>query len=345
MTRNPSIYLTAAAILFCQVASAQESSSQPYIDLLKQGMEPVEPSEESVTGESFIETQKKKIQASDAAEPTELSEPSDGYSDRIKAQIQAQEAREGEAPEAEGSYTAREKAKLGPGPETGGAIQAFKEGRSELRARREGKIRNALVFKVGAISTRDISSGGRSIDQVYSNGWVPDFQFTYEYQPFNSEWYGSLGLVLGAGISVHRGYGRFSFELPNAGGGAGATFPIESRTRMQFITAPFVAGLNYRMNLLRFIRPYVQATPALITYFERRSDGGSLKTGYSPGVIIGGGLNIPVGWLDENNSSALYDLQGVKRYHLTVDYTLTQSFSGPVSYNNSTFSAGLTYEF
>ena len=63
---------------------------------------------------------------------------------------------------------------------------------------------------------------------VYGHSKLANVMFTYEYQPFHSEWLGNVGAVFGIGLTYHRGNGRFQFNLENPAA-AGPTTVIPKR--------------------------------------------------------------------------------------------------------------------
>src|SRR3712207_8577409 len=44
------------------------------------------------------------------------------------------------------------------------------------------------------------------------------------------------------------------------------------RSGFLFIAVPVMVGLDYRFNLLKYVRPFVMAGPTAIAYFETRDD-------------------------------------------------------------------------
>jgi hypothetical protein len=242
-----------------------------------------------------------------------------------------------ESPE---SYIEKRKAQLPPVAE-GSGLEI-----KDLQLKRPGAIHHAVAVKIGASMTRNIQSSAayRSFADVYGSGWNPNVLLTYEFQPFHSEWFGNVGFVLGTGVAYQGGQGAFQYNLENPAA-PGTYFGSSSRTKFQFFAVPLLAGVNYRFNLLRVLRPYVQFTPTLIGYKEARSDGQTGNRGYSKGFYANGGVNILLDWMDRKATWSLYETQGVKHYYLTVDYSQLTTFASEVSFNVSGVSAGLTYEF
>jgi hypothetical protein len=334
--RSAAIAAFALAVGFQIPLAHAEESQTPYLDQLRKEMsERGEPTTNQPT-ESYTESLKRKLKNDDAQRGQ--SDASEGYTDRVKKELDA------EKPEVkEKSYTDQEKSRLGPG-NNDSAIQAVKEGRSELHAKRTGEIHHAAGLKFGPSLVHDISAASalRSFDSVYGANYAYDFQLFYEYQPWHSEWYGNLGFFGLVGVGYYHGQGAFQFNLTGA---SGQNFGERSRTKFQFIAVPVVAGLNYRFNLLRVLRPFVMVGPAVIGYQETRNDGGDDRSGDSRGLYFSGGVSLLLDWLSGKSTWDLYAEHGVKHYYLSVDYSRLSTFSGDVSYTVSGVYAGLTFEF
>src|SRR5690606_28061323 len=116
-----------------------------------------------------------------------------------------------------------------------------KEGRSELKPVYPGEINHAFGFRVGASPTRDLKThtgkGASDFNEIYGTGWYPDVQFFWEYQPWHSVWFGSLGLVFTGGVTYQSGFGKFGFPIPKPPEINGE-FGSESLTRYRFLTLP-----------------------------------------------------------------------------------------------------------
>jgi hypothetical protein len=146
------------------------------------------------------------------------------------------------------------------------------------------------------------------------------------------------------GLGYYHGNGNFAVDLAKPDG-SGEFFGTASRTKFQFFTLPVMAGLSYRFNLLRILRPYVMAGPTLIGYVEMRNDSKEGNRGYSTGVYFSGGVSILLDWISKTSSWELYSNEGVKHYYLTIDYSRLSTLSGDVSVAVSGVYAGLTFEF
>ena len=303
------------------------TSNSPYLDQLRNELS----NEESPTSENYSKQQKNLL--------NQKSPPlsSENYTQKIKDGL---EEKPSEQP-----YLETEKAKLLSQPERESSITAFKEGRSELKMQRTGKISGAFSMKVGVSANRNITSltSAKSFNEIFGTAWTPDFQFSYEFQPFHSEWFGNIGVVMSTGVTFNQGFGVFQFSLTNPK--TLLPFDSKSKTKFSFFTFPAALGLNYRFNLLRILRPYIQAQPALIGYVEARNDAQRNQRGFSKCLIFSGGVNLLLDWISPRFAWDLYTESGIKHYYLTVDYTQISTFSSDVIYNVRSWSTGLTYEF
>jgi len=318
-----------AAFLFCLSAPAyaETGSIQPYIDQLKKDMPPSEGKREG----SFIESVRQKLP----------SEPSGSYIDHLKSNFE-------QAPERKSAIEKERARQSAEGKnQTSGPIEKLKTGKSELELRRPGEIGNAMGFRIGATLTRDITAtngaGAKNYSDIYGGDRVPEISLFYEFQPFHSEWFGNVGFFGNMGVGFDSGKGTFQYQPPNAGGGA--AFTAESRTRFKFFYAPVVAGMNYRFNLFRIVRPFVMAGPALIPYWETRDDSKPGVKGFSRGLYVSAGASLLLDFVNRASAWDLYEAHGVKHYYLTVDYSRLTTSVGDVLFNVNGFSAGFTFEF
>ncbi len=308
---------SATPILF--FAAAAGTSVSPYIDSIREQM----PRKESSPG-SYTEEENKKLKAAENAE---------GYSEQIRKQLPPKDT-------SSQGYTDSQKRAIPQKPE-GGAIQAVNEGRSELKMKRTGEIKNAFGFRVGAGLDFDITADpgyqGRTFDDVYGAKYAPDFAFTYEFQPFRSEILGNIGIVTNVGLGFHRGKGTFETTLTGFGN--------ESRTNFFFWTIPVTIGANYRFNLFRILRPYVFVGPSLIGFVESRDDDRPSKTGYSTALNTSFGVALLLDWISQDSAWNYYQDFGVKHYYLTVEYQKLTPITGIVNVASSGIYAGFLFEF
>jgi hypothetical protein len=312
-------------------ARAEEKPLSPYIDQIRQELKPAEQG-------SYIDAERKKLEAKDAA-AGKSSAPPPSYTEELRKQLDAG------APQP--SYTEQERAKLAP-KEEGGAIQAVHEGRSELHGKRVGSIHHAAGLRVGGvIKPRDISTsvelGSADFATIYKESSHPEFALFYEYQPWHSEWFGSLGLVASLGMAYFKGEGVFA--VPNLTRPTGEAIGSTSHVTTQLFALPLTIGLNYRFNLLRILRPYVMVGPSLIGFYEIRSDDQNSHYASARGINFTAGTAILLDWLSKDASWQLYAQNGIHHAYLTVEFTQISSFKGPVVYSTSGVFGGLAFEF
>src|SRR5262249_21237684 len=158
----------------------------------------------------------------------------------------------------------------------------------------------------------------RDFSDVYPN-WGPEFTFFYEYQPWHSETWGEFGVVASAGVSFFTGAGKFKFGLskgcvPPAPCNNPGTFSEHSDTNFQFWQFPVMAGVDYRFNLLNFLRRFVLAGPMALGYWENRNDNISGSTGFSKCLLISAGVNILLDGIAPGQAWDLYMEHGVKHF-------------------------------
>lgn len=329
--------------LFILIAAGTyaEDSPQPYINRLKEGLESGGASD-SQTSESYTEREKRKLEEQKTSSQIEQGK----YIEHLK-QYDSPE----KTSETTGSYLEQEKAKLleekskkATGSEEG-AIAKAKTGRSKLEPQKEGKIRNALGFRLGASTNRTLTTdSARSFETVYGNSWTADLQTFYEFQPFHSEWFGNIGFFIQGGLSYNEGSGAFTRQIPLPNGQAG-TFDTASRTRFNFFTLPLSVGADYRFNLLRILRPFVMVGPSLIGYIESRNDEASGNRGFSKGYYFSVGTSLMLDWLMSESSWDLYAMHEVKHYYLALEYARLATLSGDVNFSINGFYLGIIYEY
>jgi hypothetical protein len=328
----PSCWLAAGALLascpaLAADAGADGASISPYIDRLRQEMK-AQPAEPGVP-DPYIESLKRKMPDGGKEESSE------GYTEKLKKDL-------GQSPSA--GYTDDLKAKLGPSKE-GGAIEALKEGKSELHARMEGEIHHAMGLRVGASPSNNVTSasGAQAFNTIYGNSFPVNMSVFYEYQPWHSEWFGNIGFFGEGGFSYYEGSGIYQFIPHNADGGG--NFNAQSGTTFHFISIPLSVGLDYRFNLARLFRPFVMAGGTLAGFYEDRNDGGPIHTAISAGFYYAVGVNILLDWVSSRASWDLYSEHGIKHYYLTAGYDGVQTLTGDVHYTVNGFYGGFTFEF
>lgn len=320
-------------LFFSGVAQAETTLSTPYIDQLKREMG----ADAAPPTESYTESLKRKME-SERGQP----ESSRGYSEYLKNTDPLKKTTDTPVP----SYSETEKGKLAP-EERGSAIQAVYDGRSDLSAKidRTG-IHRAFGFRYGASLSRDFTANSdylaRNFNDTYGRTYAPDLSFFYEFQPFHSEWFGNFGIVGMWGFSFFQGKGQFAYAVPNPSGG---TFSSESNTKFKFIIMPFTVGLNYRFNLLRYVRPYIFVGPSSIVYVETRDDVKRGNRGHSEALLVSVGASFLLDWINSSSSTDLYTTHGIKHYYINLEYIRVIPVVGEVSLGMSGLVAGLTFEY
>lgn len=239
------------------------------------------------------------------------------------------------------SYLEQLQKELPPEP-TGGAIQAVKEGRSELQVKKPGGIHHGFGFRyaVDTKSSYQWSASPNSFNAIYGQQYAPSFSLFYELQPFHSDVFGNFGLYLMAGVTLNRGLGTFSVPIAKPGGGV---FPSASSTQFQFYTFPGSIGLNYRMNLLRILCPYLFVGPSIVGLSESRKDNQPGIRMVSYGVFTALGVSIPLDWA-WSESWSLYSAYRIQHFYLTLDYSKNWTMFGRSNFASSGFYAGFTFE-
>ena len=335
-----SLLLLAAWALVGSFANAEDSSDQPYIDRLKAHLNkkaaaegPGEPARTLEAPDPYIQTLKKNQQPDTS---------SDGYTEKLRGRAGVRENSEG--------YTEKLRNQLTPKPD-GGAIQAVLENRSALHQVKAGEIHHAVGFRVNA--ARSVNMGGDAsvingtFATYYNNGYTPELDFFWEYQPFHSEIFGNIGLITNISFAYANGQGKFpsslSGKLTNPFGGG--NFTLDSQTKLRFITVPFSIGAIYRFNLFQWVRPYASIEPTMANYGEFRDDNQKTKLGYSTGLMFTGGINFQLDQIFKDVAWDLYADYGIKKFYLTVDYSKLTTLAGSVTFDRSIVSVGMTYEY
>lgn len=318
-----------AALLILAVTSlARAEETQPYIDKVKQGLNPAD------TTEGYTDAEKKRLG------PSTRSQQS--YTEWLR--------RNGSltgtptTPPAEG-YTDREKQRLGAPAESGGAIAAVKEGRSELQLKREGAPKGTIGLRYGFGVTRGLTAAEslRTFDDVYGENYAPDISFYYEHQLLRSESWGSIGVFGQLGVSFFKGRGQFALPLEDAA--SGGQFDVNSaRTTFRFFMVPAVAGGAVRINAANFVRPYLMAGFAGIYFAETRDDGGDSSTGIARAFYTAGGVAIMLDGLSRKATWSMYDEYGFKHFYLNIEYAKFTPLGGRVDFDVSGVFAGLSFD-
>jgi hypothetical protein len=305
----------------------QGNSVQPYIDEVRKTFP-----QKSEDG-SFIESIRKDL-------PPVSSE---SYIEKLK-----RENPERYEAKPEGTAWIEERKKLLPEKESGGAISALHEGRSELKPRYVGDIHHAFGLRYGVSVTREITGSPdlvlRPFSDIFGGNYVPDIGFFYEYQLGHHEQLGSLGLVATAGVSYFYGSGKYKFNLQKPWDPA-ISFGLAAPTQFQFFMIPLSVGANYRLNLFHFLRPFVMAAPGGVVYIEARNDKQSGHRGFAKTLYTVGGVSILLDWLSRSDAWDSYQSFGIRHSYLTVQYERLMPLGGDLNIAVSGITAGVTFEY
>ncbi len=347
-------FVAVAAFLALQ-ATADEPSLSPYIDSIKQGWEKDRQSQPAGSDTPYLDSVRERMKKE--GEKEGQGAPAEGYTEYIR-ETSPTRPRPGQLEE---SYTEREKRRLEEedkvkrGELPASAIQAVREGNSELHPVRPGEISHAWGLRYGVSLDRNIVGDADTQLQPFSSiyqSYAPDIELYWEYQPWHSEWWGNIGIYASLGVSFFKGDGVYKFQLTNPV--TNQPFPPTSTTKFGFFELPLSLGLDYRFNLFRVLRPFVIAAPMLIGYTETRSDGigGGCKPpilgancGVSTALFVSGGVALLLDWITPGSMDSLYQTFGVKHYYLTAEYMRVQPISTSVSFAISGVTLGLTYEY
>ena len=319
-----SIGLSFTGSLANGIASA-ETSNSPYIDQLRKSLPAVQDSE------GYTESIKKHLR----------QDTSEGYTERLK---ESPALRSGASSSA--GYTDRVRQTLEPKTE-GGAIEAVKEGHSELKMIKSLDIQSAVGIRVGLGLSRNITAPqigtGGNFNSIFGNNWAPDVSIYYERQFFRSENWGSLGVFGMGSVAYFTGAGAFAAPINFAGTG---TLVSASQTQLRFFEVPVVGGLSYRMNLFKYLRPYLMGGPSAIGGSESRSDGQPAHYALSEGFWGAGGISILMDWVSRAQDWSRYDDYSIKHTYLSLEYSkLSTLQSSPIIYSVSGVYAGFTFEY
>ncbi|MBN22422.1 MAG: hypothetical protein CL678_14155 [Bdellovibrionaceae bacterium] len=317
------IYAFIFVIAFSKTVFAEES----YIDFLKKTMPQQKASEEG----SYTENIKQKLP------------PPDNRSDYIEF-LKSTDPKKKTDSEKSHEYTKKIRKKLKPKEELG-AIEAVRLGKSELELVRSTDIRFAFSLELGATATRLFTAGTKQANNfqtIYGSSWVPDVQFGFEWKFFHSETWGSLGLMNHLGFVAYKGTGLFGVAINH--GVSGSAVGNESETTFRFVGVPISTGLIYRMNVLHYVRPYIEGAGLFFGGRESRDDGGENLVIYGWGYTVGGGVNILLDPLSRKATWALYNESGVKHLYLTVNYYRIQSLGGTFQATSDAVYSGFTFE-
>ncbi len=338
---NDRICFAAAVVLLFSTpqlssgATSDESSNQPYIDqLLKEGS--VQSGSES-SGDSYIRGIQKQFSNKPSSEGAAT-----GHIEQLRREDPSL------VPDVSGEYyTDQERKKLEPKTE-GGAIQAVREGKSELKMKMPGGISRSFGLRYGIKSVSQnysLSSGSGSVDfkTLYGQNSSTDLSGFYEFQPIYSELFGSLGIIGIFGVSVFSGTGQLATTITDPR--TGQLFPQSSQTQFQFFAFPASLALNYRFNLFQILRPSIMVGPTALGYWENRSDSKPNILGLSWAVYTSIGISVLLDWMSKEMHWDLYANHKIQHSFFTVDYIQYFPLSGQLKAQNSGVFVGFAFEY
>jgi hypothetical protein len=329
------LFLAVSNPMVTPVRAETDPEVQPYIDLLKETM----PEEQRLKDEEAKDYTKRQQDELSQDPKAELLAPSESYIDRIRET-------DPEKGKTTDGFLENERVKIGVREEKS-AIQAVKDGKSELKVDIDTEIKGAGGVRIGASVARNISAANqaRAFTDVYTNSWDPDVTIVYELRPFHSEWLGSLGIQTSLGITWFRGLGVFDTAPNRPAELGGGSYGTASMTKFGFITLPLTVAPIYRFNILRVLRPYASAGASFVPYFETRDDGGATRRGFSFSLQISGGLALALDYLDKKAAWDLFNDQGVKHIYLYAEYLKTIPIGSDVALDSSGFYGGILVEY
>ncbi|MDR3606164.1 MAG: hypothetical protein P4M08_02155 [Oligoflexia bacterium] len=329
---------------FCAYADdATSTSSTPYIDSLKKQLEQQDqsrhPRPTPENPQPYIDSLKRKMKNQGTAEPSE--ENPSPYINQLQQQNPS--LKPGATPP---SYTEELRSKLGPDTSTG-AIEAVKEGHSQLEMKRIGEIHNSFSIDIGtfyhhqASSSSDVTTAG--FQTVYGSGYSPDVRVAGEHYFLREENTYSLGVAAYLGIQYFAGAGVFAVRIQEPYGGN--LFPAQSLTRFAFVNLPVGVGPSFHLNVMRWVRPYVQFMPTGSIFFESRNDSVPGHHGDSLGYTTNVGVAIMLDWISKDTAWVLYRDYGFKHVYFTAEYSRLDTPFTAVDFQFSGLNLGFSFEF
>jgi hypothetical protein len=318
-------------------AFADDLGSSPYIDKVRARMKDDPDSKDLSSSKDYSKIEKEKLKEKDGVSS------SDGYTERMRAKLKKEESEKEEKPEEKksvsGTYLEQQKKNLpaeDPRPSVIDTVRA-----NTYRAPdpfEKAQVTQGASFKVGVATGATVGVNGSTaeFERVYGTGWNPEIIFHYEYQPFHSERWGSLGLTGDFGFSQAGGFGTLAF--PYAG-------TRVSRTSFNFIQIPVLGGVNYRFNALHILRPYVSVAGGVMGYTEIRTDSQPDYRGYALIATGSVGVSLLLDFFDRNTMVDAYNSFGIQHVFLFAEYLAMRTLSGAVTFERGGIYSGFLFEF
>lgn len=311
-------------------AFADELGQSPYIDRLKAKMKDDPKAQENGSSKDYSKIEKEKLDK----EQKVIS--SDGYTERLRSKLEPEKKED-----QPGTYIDQQKKKLPQEDEDArpSVIDTVKANTYKVPDPFErAKITQGASFKVGVATGATVGVNGSTaaFERVYGTGWQPEVIFHYEKQPFHHERLGSLGLTFDFGFAQAGGYGTLAFPY------AGSTV---SRTSFNFIQVPILGGVNYRLNAMHILRPYISLAAGAMGYTEIRTDSRPDYRGFSLIATGAVGVSILLDFLDRKTMIEAYNSFGIQHVFLFAEFLSMRTLQGPVTFERGGIYSGFLFEF
>jgi len=330
-------FLILFSINFSQFAFAEERYSERLRqEILKKDQES-EASKNRVNHKGYSEELRAKVLSEQSEEDKKKSD-SYHYSEKLKGELGAKESSEGYSEKIQNEATAGDPLRMDS------AIGALQEGRSELKMKRPGRIKNAAGFRVGARVNKKVSLEGSTIlfSSIYKDSWSPDVSLFYEFHPFHWDSVFSLGFGIQFGYIHFSGKGQFQFPPSKPDGSRFDAATGESFTLQVYHGS---IGPTLRLNALNYLRPFVRVYPGYYIYEEKRTFDKRSNKGKSLVLNMNAGVAVLLDWLSRDSTWNMYDNYSIKHYYITLDYLRLSTLSGKVRFSENSFFGGFTFEF
>ncbi len=320
------------------LAGADEVSHQPYIDQIKREME--QPSVLAPLEGSYTEELRKRL-----GRDVGKTSPQESYIEQLRHEDSSLKPDWQRQPG--DSFIEKEKTHLGS-KETEGAIEALKQGRSELSLKKPGSISHLFGFRyilspIRQSYTLPAASTAVSFNTLYGKAYAPQISFLYEMQFFHSELGGSLGLATLFGIHYYSGSGQLSAVILDPR--TGTPFTSGSQTSFQLFNFPVAAALSYRFNLFQVLRPYIMVGPGVVGSWEIRSDPSPNHLALSSILYGSVGVSLLLDWMSQTTNWNYFAEHGIHHSYFTVDYIQMMPLGGRLRIQSGGVFVGFSFEY
>jgi len=177
---------------------------------------------------------------------------------------------------------------------------------------------------------------GASFEELYGGNAKPVMMADYEWLLFRSV--GRASLVLGSGLLIASGHGRF------ANAALADKTPKENLTLFAF---PNNVGITWKAQFSDhpLIVPYASGGGLLYTMMEIRDDSKAPKFGLAPAAYGAGGLGLNMRFLDAKSLLDLDREYGVNAVYLVVEFRVIAGLSKKFDFSSNFINAGFTMQF